>query len=74
MACRGVFFEDFPNRVIYVRDLPATGGWRDVFLADSGRPDRTTAYFAREGRIIVDLSQPTQPTQATVSTTVPAAP
>ena len=51
---RGVFFEDFPNRVIYVRDLPAGGGWRDVFLADWTRADQTTAYFAREGRIIVD--------------------
>jgi LPS export ABC transporter permease LptF/LPS export ABC transporter permease LptG len=50
----GVFFEDFPNHVIYVRDLPPGGGWRDVFLADSTRADQTTAYFAREGRIIVD--------------------
>jgi len=51
---RGVFFEDFPNHVIYVRDLPPGGGWRDVFLADSTRADQTTVYFAREGRIIVD--------------------
>jgi len=50
----GVFFEDFPNHVIYVRDLPPGGGWRDVFLADSTRVDQTTAYFASEGRIIVD--------------------
>src|SRR6202521_210269 len=49
-----VFFEDFPNRVIYVRDLPAGGGWRDVFLADMTRADYTTVYFAREGRILID--------------------
>ncbi len=49
-----VFYEDFPNKVIYVRDLPATGGWRDVFLADTSRPGETTVYFAREGRIQLD--------------------
>lgn len=52
-----VFFEDFPNRVIYVRDLPQTGGWRDVFLADTSRPDQTVVYFAREGRILIDRAQ-----------------
>jgi LPS export ABC transporter permease LptF/LPS export ABC transporter permease LptG len=49
-----VFFDDFPNRVIYVRDLPATGGWHDVFLADATSGDKTTVYFAEQGRIIVD--------------------
>jgi lipopolysaccharide export system permease protein len=52
-----VFFEDFPDRVIYVRDLPVEGGWRDVFLADSSRPDMMTVYFAREGRILLDRPQ-----------------
>src|SRR6476469_6769813 len=46
-----VFYEDFPNKVIYVRDLPAAGGWKDVFLADTSRPGETTVYFARDGRI-----------------------
>lgn len=49
-----IFYEDFPNKVIYVRDVPATGGWKDVFLADTGRPGETTVYFAREGRIRLD--------------------
>src|SRR5437660_2011234 len=49
-----VFFDDFPNRVIYVQDLPATGGWHDVFLADATSGDKTTVYFAKQGRIIVD--------------------
>jgi LPS export ABC transporter permease LptF/LPS export ABC transporter permease LptG len=52
-----VFFEDFPDRVIYIRDLPPEGGWRDVFLADTSRPDQTTVYFAREGRILIDRAQ-----------------
>jgi LPS export ABC transporter permease LptG/LPS export ABC transporter permease LptF len=49
-----VFYEDFPNKVIYVRDLPPGGGWKDVFLADTSRPGETTVYFAREGRIRLD--------------------
>lgn len=49
-----VFYEDFPNKVIYVRDVPATGGWKDVFLADTSQPGETTVYFAREGRIRLD--------------------
>jgi len=49
-----VFYEDFPNKVIYVRDLPAAGGWKDVFLADTSRPGETTVYFARDGRIRLD--------------------
>jgi LPS export ABC transporter permease LptG/LPS export ABC transporter permease LptF len=49
-----VFFDKFPNRVLYVRDLPPGGGWRDIFLADSSKPGETTVSFAREGRILVD--------------------
>src|SRR5262245_2109512 len=46
-----VFFDQFPNRVLYVRDAPPGGGWRDVFLADATRNSETTAYFARQGRL-----------------------
>jgi LPS export ABC transporter permease LptG/LPS export ABC transporter permease LptF len=49
-----VFFDTFPGHVLYVRDLPPEGGWRDVFLGDTTRPGETTVYFAREGRILVD--------------------
>jgi LPS export ABC transporter permease LptG/LPS export ABC transporter permease LptF len=52
-----VFFDDFPHRVIYVRDLPASGGWRDVFLGDQSEAGFTTVYFAREGRILLDREQ-----------------
>jgi LPS export ABC transporter permease LptG/LPS export ABC transporter permease LptF len=48
-----VFFDDFPNRVIYVRDLPAEGGWKDVFFADA-HEGTVTVYFAREGQIALD--------------------
>ena len=49
-----VFYQDFPNKVIYVRSLPPGGGWRGVFLADTSHPNETTIYLAREGRIRLD--------------------
>ena len=31
-----VFFEDFPDVVLYVREVsPSGGGWNDVFMADN---------------------------------------
>jgi LPS export ABC transporter permease LptG/LPS export ABC transporter permease LptF len=50
-----VFFEDFPNRVLYVRDTqPGTSGWLDVFLADTSNPDQPTIFTARSGRMVID--------------------
>jgi lipopolysaccharide export system permease protein len=49
-----VFFTQFPNTVLYVRNVPAGGRWQDVFFADSHTPNQTVVYFAREGRIAVD--------------------
>jgi lipopolysaccharide export system permease protein len=49
-----VFFQEFPEKVIYVRELPPEGGWRDVFVADTARQNETTVYFARQGRIRLD--------------------
>jgi LPS export ABC transporter permease LptG/LPS export ABC transporter permease LptF len=54
-----VFFEEFKNQAIYVRDVPPTGGWRDVFMADSTTSDHTTVYFARQGRLLVDRGKKT---------------
>ena len=52
-----VFYEDFPNKTIYVRDMPAEGGWKDVFLADTSRPGETTVYFAKQGQIRLDSAK-----------------
>src|SRR5436190_10621096 len=54
-----VFFEEFPNRVVYVRDTIPGGGWRDVFLADAARADQTDVYFAKEGHLVVDRGKQT---------------
>ena len=54
-----VFFEDFPDVVLYVREVPATGGWNDVFMVDS-RPGQTPATFlARRGRVLLDRNKRT---------------
>src|SRR5882672_2343708 len=49
-----VFFQNFPNRVLYVRDIQPGAGWRDVFLADDTQPDQTTVYLAERGRLVID--------------------
>ena len=55
-----VFYEDFPDVVLYVRDVSQTGaGWQDVFLADlrdSGQPD---VYVASQGQVVLDAAQRT---------------
>lgn len=48
------FYQGFPNRVIYVRDVVPVSGWRDVFLADNTRADQTTVFFASRGRLLID--------------------
>ncbi|OFW17536.1 MAG: hypothetical protein A3F69_05280 [Acidobacteria bacterium RIFCSPLOWO2_12_FULL_66_10] len=54
-----VFFVDFPNRVLYVRDIQPATGWHDVFLADASQPDQTTVYLARQGRLLIDRAKRT---------------
>ncbi len=49
-----VFFEDFPNMVLYVRDVPPGGGWQDVLAADTKNPSQPVIYLARSGRMLVD--------------------
>lgn len=50
-----VFFEDFPNLVLYAREVPMNGqGWRDVFMADLRVVDHPTIFVAKEGRMLLD--------------------
>jgi LPS export ABC transporter permease LptG/LPS export ABC transporter permease LptF len=50
-----VFFEDFPNLVLYVRDLPPDGrGWQDVFLADARKPSEPEVFLAERGHLVLD--------------------
>jgi lipopolysaccharide export system permease protein len=54
-----VFFDQFPNRVLYAREVPPTGGWREVFLADAAQLNQTTVYFASQGRLVIDRAKRT---------------
>ena len=48
------FFDDFPNTVLYVRDIPPEGGWHDVFAADMKNPAQPILYVARRGRMLIN--------------------
>jgi lipopolysaccharide export system permease protein len=54
-----VFFQDFPNQILYVGDSPTTGGWRDVFLADTSRPEEPTVFTAASGRLAINKEKRT---------------
>ena len=54
-----VFFTDFPNLVIYVRDIPPEGGWNDVFMADNSPGRQEAIYLVRHGRVVLDAKKRT---------------
>jgi lipopolysaccharide export system permease protein len=50
-----VFFEDFPNLVLYARDVQrGGGGWKDLFLSDTRAKDQPLILMARRGRMVLD--------------------
>jgi LPS export ABC transporter permease LptG/LPS export ABC transporter permease LptF len=54
-----VFFEDFPNLVLFVRDVPIDGsGWRQVFLADSRDPAEPRILTAERGHFVLEPDVP----------------
>ncbi|AMY10275.1 lipopolysaccharide ABC transporter permease [Luteitalea pratensis] len=53
-----VFFEEFPNLVLYVRDVPSnTRGWKGVFLADTRKPGETQLLTADRGHFVLEPAQ-----------------
>lgn len=50
-----VFFEEFPNLVLYVRDVPTnTRGWKGVFLSDTRNPGEPQLLTADRGHFVLD--------------------
>jgi len=49
-----VFFEDFPGHVLYIRDVGQDGGWQDVMVVDTAKPDQTSVILAARGRVFLD--------------------
>jgi LPS export ABC transporter permease LptF/LPS export ABC transporter permease LptG len=55
-----VFYEDFPDVVLYVREVSTSGGgWTDVFMVDNRTPGAPAAFLARRGRVVIDRAQRT---------------
>ncbi len=55
-----IFFEDFPNLVLYARDTAPDGrGWRDVFVADTGQGAAPGISVAGRGRMLLDRASRT---------------
>jgi len=50
-----VFFDHFPSRVLFVRDVPSSGGvGRGGFLADTTSPENPVVYLAERGRMVLN--------------------
>jgi LPS export ABC transporter permease LptG len=49
-----VFFDGFPNLVVYAREVPPTGGWDGVFLADHRNGEGRSIYLARHSRVVIN--------------------
>lgn len=53
-----VFFEDFPGWVLYAGDEPTDGvGWKNVLVANTGKPDATELYLASRGRLVLSREE-----------------
>ncbi len=57
-----VFYEDFPNLLLYVRHVDDDGTWRDVFAYDSSDPGQERLILASRGHVVV--AGPRAPSQS----------
>src|SRR5262245_41656162 len=51
-----VFYQQFPNWVLYPRDEaePGQPGWKDLLVANTSKPDAIELHLAKRGRIVLD--------------------
>ena len=54
-----VFFTDFRDLVLYVRDVPPGGGWNGVFMADFRPGQPRAVYVARHGSVNINMEKET---------------
>jgi LPS export ABC transporter permease LptF/LPS export ABC transporter permease LptG len=54
-----VFFDEFSDFVVYVRDIAPSGGWQGVFLADRRADQDLAVYVAERGRLRIDRENKT---------------
>ena len=54
-----IFYTDFPNLVIYVREVTPGVGWTDVMVSENSTPTQPKTYLAKRGRLLLDESKRT---------------
>ena len=54
-----IFFDEFSDFVVYVRDIAPSGGWQGVFLADRRADQDLAVYVAERGRLRIDREKKT---------------
>src|SRR5205823_4782847 len=54
-----VFFQKFPNVVIYAGDVKPGVGWDNVVVADNSAANEPKLYLAHHGRVVIDASKKT---------------
>ena len=54
-----VFYTEFPNLVIYVREVTPGVGWTDVMVSENSAPMQPKTYLAKRGRLLLDESKRT---------------
>ncbi len=48
-----VFIEQFPHRLLYLKDIAASGGqWQGVFIADTSQRGKMTVTLAKSGQLV----------------------
>ena len=52
-----VFYTEFPNLVIYVREVTPGVGWTDVMVSENSMPMQPKTYLAKKGRLLLDESK-----------------
>jgi LPS export ABC transporter permease LptG/LPS export ABC transporter permease LptF len=53
----GAFYEQFPGKVLHVRERRPGGGWNQVFIADTSQPGRPVVTMADVGYLEVNRAE-----------------
>ena len=53
----GVFYEGFPGKVLFVREIKPDGTWAGVVLGDTSQPGRPSLTLARAGYLDLEREQ-----------------
>jgi LPS export ABC transporter permease LptG/LPS export ABC transporter permease LptF len=54
-----VFYTEFPNLAIFVREVTPGVGWTDVLVFENSAPMQPKMYLAKKGRLILDEAKRT---------------